>query len=211
MRPEILFPLFAPASSLKGVGPKIAPLLEKLAGPHVRDVLFRDIEFKSRYHSAPWWGRGEAISFTAMPRIPNARVGKISGVRVENVTGHAENSVRISGSPESRISDVAFDNVGVTLDRWTKYPGGLWDNRPTTAYEGIEPHDNPGIHVRYADNVALKRCRIDWGKNLPDYFTHALAAHDVTGLTYPDFIGESAHPGRDTAISVRGGTDGVVM
>jgi ATP-dependent DNA helicase RecG len=40
MRPEILFPLFAPASSLKGVGPKIAPLVEKLAGAHVRDVLF---------------------------------------------------------------------------------------------------------------------------------------------------------------------------
>src|ERR1700743_2843284 len=40
MRPEILFPLFAPATSLKGVGPKIAPLIEKLAGPHVRDVLF---------------------------------------------------------------------------------------------------------------------------------------------------------------------------
>jgi ATP-dependent DNA helicase RecG len=40
MRPEILFPLFAPASSLKGVGPRLAPLLEKLAGPLVRDVLF---------------------------------------------------------------------------------------------------------------------------------------------------------------------------
>ena len=39
MRPEILFPLFAPSSSLKGVGPKIAPLLDKLAGPLVRDVL----------------------------------------------------------------------------------------------------------------------------------------------------------------------------
>ena len=38
MRPEILFPLFAPATSLKGVGPKIAPLLEKVAGPLVRDV-----------------------------------------------------------------------------------------------------------------------------------------------------------------------------
>lgn len=170
---------------------------------NVRDVLFRDIEFKSRYHSAPWWGRGEAISFTAMPRAPGTPVGKISGVRVENVTGRAENSVRISGSPESRISDVVFENVGVTLDRWTNYPGGLWDNRPTTAYLGIEPHGNPGIHVRYADNVALKRCRIDWGKNRPDYFTHALEAHDVTGLTYPDFMGEAAHPGRDAAISVR--------
>ena len=40
MRPEILFPLFAPSSSLKGVGPKIAPLVDKLAGPLVRDVLW---------------------------------------------------------------------------------------------------------------------------------------------------------------------------
>jgi ATP-dependent DNA helicase RecG len=40
MRPEILFPLFSPASTLKGVGPRIAPLLQKLAGPIVRDVLF---------------------------------------------------------------------------------------------------------------------------------------------------------------------------
>jgi ATP-dependent DNA helicase RecG len=40
MRPEILFPLFAPSTSLKGVGPKIAPLVERLAGPLVRDVLF---------------------------------------------------------------------------------------------------------------------------------------------------------------------------
>ncbi|ODT63720.1 MAG: ATP-dependent DNA helicase RecG [Phenylobacterium sp. SCN 69-14] len=40
MRPEILFPLFAPVTSLKGVGSRVAPLLEKLAGPIVRDVAF---------------------------------------------------------------------------------------------------------------------------------------------------------------------------
>jgi ATP-dependent DNA helicase RecG len=40
MRPQILFPLFAPVSSLKGVGPKILPLIEKLAGPLARDLLF---------------------------------------------------------------------------------------------------------------------------------------------------------------------------
>ena len=40
MRPEILFPLYAPITSLKGVGVRVAPLLEKLAGPVVRDVLF---------------------------------------------------------------------------------------------------------------------------------------------------------------------------
>lgn len=40
MRPEILFPLFAPITSLKGVGPRVAPLLDKVAGPLVRDVLW---------------------------------------------------------------------------------------------------------------------------------------------------------------------------
>ncbi|MEO8811690.1 MAG: ATP-dependent DNA helicase RecG [Caulobacteraceae bacterium] len=40
MRPESLFPLFAPVTSLKGVGSRVAPLLERVAGPLVRDVLF---------------------------------------------------------------------------------------------------------------------------------------------------------------------------
>ncbi|AQR61976.1 ATP-dependent DNA helicase RecG [Brevundimonas sp. LM2] len=40
MRPQILFPLFAEVSSLKGVGPRTLPLVQKLAGPLVRDVLF---------------------------------------------------------------------------------------------------------------------------------------------------------------------------
>jgi len=38
MRPEILFELFKPVTSLKGVGPRIAALLEKVAGSHVVDL-----------------------------------------------------------------------------------------------------------------------------------------------------------------------------
>jgi ATP-dependent DNA helicase RecG len=40
MRPEILFPLFAEVSTLKGVGQKNLPLVQRLAGPLVRDLLF---------------------------------------------------------------------------------------------------------------------------------------------------------------------------
>ncbi|MGX1690697.1 ATP-dependent DNA helicase RecG [Brevundimonas naejangsanensis] len=40
MRPEILFPLFADVTTLKGVGPRSAPLVQKVAGSLVRDVLF---------------------------------------------------------------------------------------------------------------------------------------------------------------------------
>src|SRR5271155_2142594 len=40
MRPEILFPLFGPVGSLRGVGARVAPLLERVAGPRVRDLIF---------------------------------------------------------------------------------------------------------------------------------------------------------------------------
>jgi ATP-dependent DNA helicase RecG len=40
MRPEILFPLFTSATTLKGIGPRIAKLLEKVAGPQVIDLVW---------------------------------------------------------------------------------------------------------------------------------------------------------------------------
>ena len=40
MRPQILFPLFAEVSTLKGVGPRALPLVQKVAGPLVRDLAF---------------------------------------------------------------------------------------------------------------------------------------------------------------------------
>ena len=40
MRPEILFPYFAPVESLKGVGPKLQPLLVQHVGRYVRDLAF---------------------------------------------------------------------------------------------------------------------------------------------------------------------------
>jgi ATP-dependent DNA helicase RecG len=40
MRPESLYPLFAPVGSLPGIGPRLTPLLEKLAGTHVVNLLW---------------------------------------------------------------------------------------------------------------------------------------------------------------------------
>jgi hypothetical protein len=136
----------------------------------------------SSYQAAPWWGRGEAISFTAMPRAKGGKVGTIHDVRVRNVTGRAENSIRINGTPESRIAGVTLDKVAVTFDRWTKYPGAVFDNRPTSAYPGIEPHNTPGISVRYADGVTLQDIGITWGTNCPPTFTGAVETESVTGL-----------------------------
>jgi polygalacturonase len=167
----------------------------------VYDVEFRDITFTARYFAAPWWGRGEGISLTAFPRTAQTQIGRMHDIRMRNVAGRCENSIRIDGSESSRIGDVLMENVSVTLDRWTPYPGGAFDNRPREQ-NAIETHANPAIHVRNADNVTIRNCRVAWGTGRRDDFTHAIQGENVSGLNIEKFAGESAQPDRYKAISI---------
>jgi ATP-dependent DNA helicase RecG len=67
MRPQILFPLFAPITALSGVGPRFAKLIEKAAGPHVVDLLWHlpsgliDRRFAPKIADAP---EGAVVTMT---------------------------------------------------------------------------------------------------------------------------------------------------
>jgi hypothetical protein len=166
----------------------------------VYDVTFRDIQFVARYYADPWWGRGEGISLTALPRTLETKPGSLHDIVLQNITGRAENSLRVEGVATSRVHDVCLENVAVTLARWTRYPGGLFDNRPTKVLPPLEPHDTPGLSIRHADNITLKNCAVKWGRGVPGYFASSLETEDVTGLRLDGFRGEGAHPGLDDAI-----------
>lgn len=75
MRPEILFPLFAPVASLPGIGPRYAKLVERLAGPHVVDLC--------------WHLPSGLIDRRYAPEIANAEPGRIATITVE-IEHHAE-------------------------------------------------------------------------------------------------------------------------
>jgi polygalacturonase len=164
-------------------------------GGDVSNITFRDIQFVARYHSDPWWGRGEAISFTAIPRTAQTKLGRLHDLVVQNISGTAENSVRINGSPASRIANVRLENVFVNLRRWTKYPGGVYDNRPTKALAPVETHATDGFNLRFADQISLENCAVNWVKNGPADFQNSVAADGVTALRIWKFQGDSAaHP-----------------
>jgi hypothetical protein len=160
---------------------------------NVYNVAFRNIRFEARYYAAPWWGRGEAISLTVMPRTAETKNGSLHDIDFQNITGRAENSIRIEGSAGSRVHDVRLENVALTLARWTPYPGGMFDNRPTRVLQPIEPHRTPGFSIRHADNITLKKCAVKWGGRVPDYFGPALETEDVTGLKLEKFNGKEPH------------------
>lgn len=174
-----------------GRGPTIT---HRQAG-NIEDVEFRDIEVVAEHHASRWWGWGEAISITAWPRTPHGKVGSLKDIRLRNITARAENSVRIDGMAGQPIQDVLLDNVHVTIDRWTDFPGAHFDNRPTApGVAGLEPHDTPAFSVRHAANVTLQDCSADWGKNRQDSWSQALQTEDVTGLKLERFRGEAAFP-----------------
>jgi hypothetical protein len=159
----------------------------------VYNINFKDITFESQYFSEPWWGRGEAISFTAIPRKPGAKLGTLHHITVQNVSGRAENSVRVWGSPGNPAHDILLDQVDVTLDRWTRYKGGIYDNRPTSAITPLEPHPTAGFSIQDANNVTLRDCKVRWGASPPEYFGEAIQQKDVTDLKVERFQGDAAH------------------
>jgi len=179
------------------------PTITHRHGGNISNIEFRDIEVVAEHHAARWWGWGEAISLSVRPRVEGEKVGHLRDVRIRNLTARAENSVRIDGSKDSLIEDVLLDHVDVTIDRWTKYPGAMFDNRPTMRGDpGLEPHATPAYSIRNAKNVVLNHCKANWGMNRQEYFSYALEAENVVNLKMKDFHGKAAHPERDRAIQI---------
>jgi ATP-dependent DNA helicase RecG len=91
MRPEILFPLFAPVTSLKGVGARLAPLLERLAGPIVRDLLFlkpTGVILRERcFASEAVDGAVQTFEVEVDRHFPGGRIGAPYRIRVRDETG----------------------------------------------------------------------------------------------------------------------------
>ena len=103
--------------------------------------------------------------------------------------------MRVNGTRESRIENVRLKNVRLKLGRWTKYAGGVYDNRPTKVLTPIEAHETDGFNLRNADKVTVENCSVNWAEDCPGYFQNALATEAVTDLQIKNFKGDSAaHP-----------------
>ncbi len=91
MRPEILFPIFGPITSLKGVGERVAPLLERVAGPLVRDLIFLPpqgiIQRPTRSIVEAIEGEVQTLMVTVESHQKPARPGQPWRIRVFDDTG----------------------------------------------------------------------------------------------------------------------------
>ncbi len=100
MRPAILNPLFADVTALKGVGPRLAALIEKAAGPQVVDVLF------TRPHGL--------IDRSRRPKVAEAEIGALATLEVTVDSHHPAPAVnrpyRVICSDETGYLTLIFFN-----------------------------------------------------------------------------------------------------
>lgn len=137
MRPRILFPLFASIQTLPGVGPRIGQLIEKVAGPHVVDLL--------------WHLPSGLIDRRYSPPIPDAPEGAIVTLTVSiekhTPSRNRRQPYRIRCANESGFLDLVFFHAKADYLEKT-YPVGQ-----QRVISGRIEHYGGGIQMTHPDRV----------------------------------------------------------
>ena len=160
-------------------------------GGNVENVSYQNIIIETRRFCPDWWGTAEPIVLTTFDRDENTASGHIRHIRFSNITTDGENGILIHGNESNRIEDVQFRHCSIRLNKTSKWPCGLYDLRPCLQH-GVEPMQNAGCLIRYADGVSLKDVAFSWG-NVCDDYRHAIDAACTENLQLEQVTGTGAH------------------
>ncbi len=138
MRPEVLYPLFAPVTALPGVGPRIAAVIERLAGSHVVDLL--------------WHLPSGLIDRRYAPKVAEARPGAIA-----TLTVHVERHDPAAGSRRPyrvRCSDETGRIILVFFHARADYLQQVLPEGEVRVVSGKVEHFSNQIQMVHPDHIA---------------------------------------------------------
>ncbi|MEP6561902.1 MAG: glycosyl hydrolase family 28 protein, partial [Nakamurella sp.] len=164
------------------------------------NILFSDCVVETRIFDRGWWGHGEPIYVNV--GAWHESVGRLRNVRFRNILARSENGAYIAADAPGLIEGVVLESVRIELDRWTRWPGGEYDRRPTSNGPEIYAHPTAGILIDTATDVTVRNCEVVWAAR-SENFAHAIEAIDVSGLVIDNLRGTAAHPDRLEDVLVR--------
>ena len=80
------------------------------------------------------------------------RCGEVSRIYFNNITAASENGCFVGGDTPDKVNHIYFNNVNITLKRFTAYPTGVYDKRPCRD-EGFVHDRLYGVYVEQATDV----------------------------------------------------------
>ena len=168
----------------------------------IEDLIFDNIIIETRLYNGQWWGNGEPIHLSCISRFAGFPAGHIRNVTFSNITATGEQGILIFGREESRIEDIRFINVNLSIRKGkeTMAYGGNIDLRPAAEKKmQIFEHDIPGIYARYVNNLSVSGFELEWDPQLPDFYTNAIEADDFSNLSIDRLQGKASFNSRDKA------------
>ena len=166
-------------------------------GSLIENVICSNLVIGTELRAAMWWGAGEPVHVSNLPRTSQMKVGPVRRLRFTNLICHGESGLYLCGGPDSPIEDVVFDNVEMSVERSSNLIGGYYDLRPGGGLKGLYKHSIAGIYCEKAKDLSFLHTTVKWAADLPDYYGVGLEANDVVGLELEKCHIAGAHPGHD--------------
>jgi polygalacturonase len=161
----------------------------------IKNVFFNNISIDTRLHTGDWWGNGEPIRISAMRGVPNSTLGIIKNVFFNNISCHSENAIVLLSTDESALENISFTNFDFHLKQGAldDVAGGNIDLRPNIVPgKSFYASDIPVILIERAKNVRFDGGTITWGDMTKPYYTNAISATGVEGLTLLNMRGTAS-------------------
>ena len=176
--------------SNRGIG-----LFAREARAAIENIFFDNIIIRCRLHKGHWWGKGEPIHVSSIPRFIDDRAGIVRNISFSNITAECETGVVIWGDNEDDIQDIVFNNVRIAIKESpiSAIYGGNFDLRPTnSSATSIFEHDISGFFARNVKGILLKDVDVRWQGTFLPFYTYALECENVKGLVIDRFKGNAA-------------------
>lgn len=179
----------------------------------VENISFSNITIETQHFTGRWWGKAEPIHVSALLWDPQAKApGKIRNVRFHNINAIGEAGVLVYGTADSIIEDVSFTDVKLHIRKGPLQEtyGGNFDLRATRdKATAIFKHDIPAVHVERVAGLSVTNLKVTWDKDLPGYFSSALAVDHCTDVDVRGLHGRQAQA-MGSAIDVTESQDVVI-
>ena len=154
----------------------------------IENILFSNMTIETQLQPHKWWGAGEPIHISLLPRNADTRLGHVRQIRFSNILCKGECGVYLRGCAAQPIEDVVFDNVRVEVGKTGAEPGGFYDDRPNGLltdgqFVGIYTNAIAGIFARDVNGLTLRSTQVVWLKPKHAIYGKALDQDAIENLT----------------------------
>jgi hypothetical protein len=139
---------------------------------NLTNIEFRDIIIEgTTMHPYKWWGDGDSVWVTTVPRGPTSAVGSINGLRFVRVHSMASNNgVLISSRSGTPIRNFSMTNVSFAVVPPTPPRNGVAyavigrDYRPSGIEPSIVPAPVNGLFLEHVEQATITNIALSFNK-----------------------------------------------